>query len=48
MKSPFLCDKLDEVVASGIQVAHIVVPIRDFSAAAMSRRRIQLENYRGR
>ena len=38
VESPFLCDQVDEVVASGIRIAHVVIPVRDFSAAAASRR----------
>lgn len=41
IKSPFLCDQIDEVVARQIEIEHVVVPIRAFHEAAESRRKVQ-------
>lgn len=41
VKNPALCDRLDAVLAAGIKVAHIVVPVRDFGEAARSRLYVQ-------
>jgi hypothetical protein len=42
IKSPFLCEYLDEIVSSGsIVVDHAIVPLRDLYAAAQSRRETQ-------
>lgn len=39
VKSPWLCDHLDEVLAGGrVRVDHALVPVRDLYAAAESRR----------
>jgi hypothetical protein len=41
VKSPWLCDYLDEVMRGGrIVIDHAIVPMRDLSAAAASRRRV--------
>lgn len=41
VKSPFLCDQIDEVVARQITISHVIVPVRAFHAAAASRMRVQ-------
>lgn len=41
VKSPFLCDQLDAVIASGIQVGHLIIPVRQIAQAAASRRHVQ-------
>ena len=43
IKSPFLCDRIDDVLAAGIEISHIIIPVRDFSAAAESRALVQSE-----
>ncbi|MCC6942011.1 MAG: hypothetical protein IT551_10450 [Novosphingobium sp.] len=43
IKSPYLCDNVDAVVASGISINNIIIPVRDFAAAAKSRAFVQLE-----
>lgn len=41
VKSPFLCDDLDEIIAGGdVMIDHALVPIRDLNAAAESRRSV--------
>ena len=43
IKSPWLCDYLDEVLADGeIVIDHAIVPVRDLFAAAQSRREVTL------
>jgi hypothetical protein len=38
VKSPWLCDQLDELLARGdIRVDHAIIPVRDLSSAAKSR-----------
>lgn len=41
VKSPFLCEQLDAVIAAGIPVAHLIIPVRNLNDAAESRRRVQ-------
>lgn len=41
VKSPFLCDQLDQVIDSGIKIAHLIVPVRNIAQAAASRRHVQ-------
>lgn len=43
IKSPFLCDYVDDVVAAGIDIRHVIIPVRDFASAARSRVRVQFE-----
>jgi hypothetical protein len=44
VKSPWLCDYLDEVLKSGqVIVEHAIVPMRDLFAAAESRRKVSNE-----
>ena len=41
VKSPWLCDYMDEVIASGdIELEHLIVPVRALRDAAESRRRV--------
>lgn len=41
VKSPWLCDYIDEVVANpAIAIDHAIIPVRDLEAAAESRRRV--------
>lgn len=41
VKSPFLCDQIDEVMARHNGIEHVIVPIRTFHEAAESRLRVQ-------
>lgn len=41
VKSPFLCDLLEEALASSVQIDHAIIPVRQFDAAAASRAHIQ-------
>jgi len=41
VKSPFLCDKLDDVLDAGIKIGHLIIPVRDIFEAAESRRYVQ-------
>jgi hypothetical protein len=41
VKSPFLCDLADEVLASSVRIEHVIVPVRSFDAAAASRAHVQ-------
>jgi hypothetical protein len=43
IKSPFLCDRVDDVLAAGIMIDHVVIPVRNFSDAADSRRHVQMK-----
>lgn len=43
VKSPYLCDHVDEVLAKGISIGHVFVPVRPFNEAAESRRHVQRE-----
>lgn len=41
VKSPFLCDFADEVLASSVRIEHAIIPVREFDAAAASRVHVQ-------
>jgi len=42
VKNPWLCEYIDEVLLNPlIQIDHVIVPVRDFAAAAMSRAYVQ-------
>lgn len=41
VKSPYLCDHVDDLILSGIKIRHLVIPIRDVAQAAQSRRFVQ-------
>ena len=41
IKSPFLCDLLEEVLASGVRIERAIIPVRQFDAAAASRAYVQ-------
>lgn len=41
VKSPFLCDLLEEVLASGVRIERTIIPVRQFDAAAASRAHVQ-------
>src|SRR5205807_1420934 len=41
VKSPFYCDVIDEMLASSVRIAHAIVPVRQFDAAAASRAYVQ-------
>jgi hypothetical protein len=43
IKSPFLCDRVDDVLAAGIKIDHVVIPVRNFTDAAESRRYVQMK-----
>lgn len=43
VKCPFLCDQVDEVLASGIRIGHVIIPVREFASASKSRKLVQLE-----
>jgi hypothetical protein len=43
IKSPFLCDHVDDVLAKGIAIRHVIIPVRDFASAAKSRQHVQIE-----
>jgi hypothetical protein len=43
IKSPYLCDHLDEIIALGMSVSHIIIPVRNFQDAAKSREFVQKE-----
>lgn len=43
IKSPFLCDHVDDVLAKGFTIRHVIIPVRDFASAAKSRQHVQLE-----
>jgi hypothetical protein len=42
-KTPYLCDHVDEALAAGIKIGHVIIPIRKISDAAASRIQVQLE-----
>jgi hypothetical protein len=42
VKSPLLCDGVDDLVARGFLIAHVIIPVRDAAAAADSRIRVQM------
>ena len=41
VKTPFLCDLLEEVLASSIRIEYAIIPVRSFDAAAASRAYVQ-------
>lgn len=41
IKSPFLCENVDAVLAAGIKIDHVVIPVRRFEDAAASRAYVQ-------
>jgi hypothetical protein len=41
VKTPFLCDSLEEVLASSVRIEHAIIPVRPFDAAAASRAYVQ-------
>ena len=41
VKTPFLCDQLDNVLQSGIEISHLLIPVRRLEEAAESRRYVQ-------
>jgi hypothetical protein len=41
VKTPFLCDLAEEVLASSVRIEHAIIPIRPFAAAAASRAHVQ-------
>ena len=47
IKSPFLCDHLDEIIALGMSVSHIIIPVRNFQDAAKSREFVQRRQQAG-
>jgi hypothetical protein len=40
-KSPAFCDLVDEFIARGGRIDHVIIPVRDFGDAAASRVRVQ-------
>lgn len=43
VKSPYLCDHVDDVLKAGIAIRHIIIPTRSVYEAAESRRLVQRE-----
>ncbi|WP_146767913.1 hypothetical protein [Mesorhizobium atlanticum] len=43
VKTPFLCDYVDQALFSGIQIDHVIIPVRRMVDAAASRAHVQLE-----
>jgi hypothetical protein len=41
-KSPYLCDRLEEIVGQGVRISHIIVPVRRIEDAAKSRIKVQV------
>jgi hypothetical protein len=41
-KSPYLCDRLDEIVSRGVKIDYLIVPVRDTADAAQSRIKVQI------
>lgn len=41
-KSPYLCDRLEEIVGQGVRVAQLIVPVRRMEDAAKSRIKVQV------
>ena len=41
VKSPSLCDSLEDVLASSVRIEHAIIPVREFEAAAASRAHVQ-------
>lgn len=43
VKSPHLCELLDDIIANNdISIKHLIIPIRDLTSAAQSRRDVQM------
>lgn len=42
VKSPYLCDHVDDVISRGLVIEHVIIPIREIRSAAESRRAVQL------
>ncbi len=40
VKSPFFCTQIDEIIANGLLIDFLIVPIRDLKDAASSRRKV--------
>lgn len=43
VKSPYLCDHVDDLLKAGIGISHIIIPVRNLHDAAESRRFVQRE-----
>lgn len=43
VKSPYICDHVDDLLLSGIKVGKLIIPVRDIAQAAESRRFVQRE-----
>jgi hypothetical protein len=41
VKTPFLCDFAEEVLASPVRIEHAIIPVRQFDAAAASRAHVE-------
>jgi hypothetical protein len=41
VKSPFLCDDAEQLLASSVRIEHVIIPVRQFAAAAASREQVQ-------
>jgi hypothetical protein len=41
VKTPFLCDFVEEALASSVRIEHAIIPVRHFDAAAASRAHVQ-------
>jgi hypothetical protein len=41
VKTPFLCDSVEQALASSIRIEHAIIPVRQFDAAAASRAHVQ-------
>jgi hypothetical protein len=41
VKNPYLCDSLEEVLASSVRIEHAIIPVRQLDAAAASRALVQ-------
>jgi hypothetical protein len=41
VKTPFLCDIAEEVLASSVRIEHAIIPVRQFDAAAASRAHVE-------
>lgn len=44
IKSPFLCDHVDDLLAAEFKFRHVIVPVRDISSAAASRKFVQAQS----
>jgi len=43
VKTPFLCDLIEDVLAASVQIEHAIIPVRRFDAAAASRVHVQVQ-----